>query len=239
MQIRAMGCLSKTSGKVRRWARALAPLWRVLKRVVYWSPYASLPGNRSEFIGSQELYGTYRANVAYQHTLPLMVLVVFLDAAASITGYLQYEGIASFFPTNNTPYLEVVRTVISIALVLLAKYLPTFCKKIWLPLTILFVGFLLPGYFVYRVEASSFFPPLLLMMLFATFYFQQSFLTTLVAQIAITLVMALQLRYPAKEIEAAQIVSRACACACGKTSIGNFEFTNGPIKAPLASAWIS
>lgn len=208
----AMRSLSKWTGAVSRCARALAPHWRALNRIAYWSPNTILSGNRSGFIGSQELYGAYRAHVAYQHTLPLMVFVVFLNVAASITGYLRYEGIVKFFPIDKRPYLQVVRTVISIALVLLAKYgLPTFCKKIWLPLTIVFVSCLLPGYFVYQVDASNVFPPLLLVLLLATFYFQQSFLISLVANIAITLVMVLQLQYPAKEIEAAQIVSRAHA----------------------------
>eukprot|EP00731_Ephydatia_muelleri_P010745 Em0005g1331a len=204
----AMRSLSKWTGAVSRCARALAPHWRALNRIAYWSPNTILSGNRSGFIGSQELYGAYRAHVAYQHTLPLMVFVVFLNVAASITGYLRYEGIVKFFPIDKRPYLQVVRTVISIALVLLAKYgLPTFCKKIWLPLTIVFVSCLLPGYFVYQVDASNVFPPLLLVLLLATFYFQQSFLISLVANIAITLVMVLQLQYPAKEIEAAQILT--------------------------------
>ncbi|KAL5493456.1 hypothetical protein EMCRGX_G014645 [Ephydatia muelleri] len=204
----AMRSLSKWTGAVSRCARALAPLWQALNRIAYWSPNTILSGNRSGFIGSQELYGAYRAHVAYQHTLPLMVFVVFLNVAASITGYLRYEGIVKFFPIDKRPYLQVVRTVISIALVLLAKYgLPTFCKKIWLPLTIVFVSCLLPGYFVYQVDASNVFPPLLLVLLLATFYFQQSFLISLVANIAITLVMVLQLQYPAKEIEAAQILT--------------------------------
>ena len=214
MRILATGRLSKMTCVISRRLHALEPVGQLLKRVLYWSPFTVLAGSSSQpiAIGSRELYETYRASVAYQHTLPLMVFVVFLDFAVTVNGFLQFVGITEWFPTAANPYIELLRTVASLILVLLAKYLSKYCKKAWLLIAFLSVC-LFPGYFTFHLNLWTVFPPCLLMLLLATIYLQQSFLMSLVAYIA-TLMIVVQVVYPVQEIKTVQMVSRACVHIC-------------------------
>ena len=172
-----------------------------------WSPITLLGGRRLP-IGSRELYDAYRANVAYQYSLPVMIFTISLDAVFTVLSFpLQFEGVATFFATGtDSPYLQIMRTVACLVLVLLSMYLSKYLKKIWPVVAFLSIVTLSP-HLMFYLDVWTVFPPYLLMLVMETIHFQQSFLMSLALYVITTVVVLTQLTYPAAEVETVQKVS--------------------------------